>query len=138
MRSPANARAAGVSRRSIRTPSPAARRCRAKFLLYFPDGFVDETYVESERAYKCEAHRRWQAEFLLPFAADGLVGRAGSLRGKVNLIRHFNSQPIGRSVRLSPMGGLVLLSPGPCGRRPLASRSCPGLNADVVTLPGVI
>ena len=40
----------------------AARRARAKFLSYFPDGFRDETYVETERAFKWRAHREWQAQ----------------------------------------------------------------------------
>jgi hypothetical protein len=39
-----------------------ARRARAKFLSYFPDGFRDETYVETERAFKWQAHREWEAQ----------------------------------------------------------------------------
>lgn len=38
---------------------PGARRCRRKFLRQFPGGFRDETYLEWERDYKVEAHRRW-------------------------------------------------------------------------------
>jgi hypothetical protein len=37
-----------------------ARRAREHFLEYFPDGFTDETYLETERAFKWEAHRQWQ------------------------------------------------------------------------------
>jgi hypothetical protein len=40
----------------------AARRCRRKFLHYFPGGFRDETYVDWERSYKLAAHQRWEAE----------------------------------------------------------------------------
>lgn len=41
---------------------PAGRaRCRRKFLRFFPDGFRDETYLDWERDYKWETHRRWQA-----------------------------------------------------------------------------
>ena len=36
-------------------------RCRRRFLKFFPGGFQDETYVDWERAYKWETHRRWQA-----------------------------------------------------------------------------
>jgi hypothetical protein len=36
-------------------------RCRRKFLKFFPGGFRDETYLEWERDYKWETHRRWQA-----------------------------------------------------------------------------
>ena len=40
---------------------PARRaRCRRKFLRFFPDGFRDETYLDWERDYKWETHRRWQ------------------------------------------------------------------------------
>jgi hypothetical protein len=40
---------------------PAA--CREKFLDFFPDGFDDETYLETERAYKWNAHRAWVDAF---------------------------------------------------------------------------
>ena len=45
-----------------------AERCRRKFLRVFPGGFRDPTYLDWERDYKVEAHRRWtealpQAEF---------------------------------------------------------------------------
>ena len=39
--------------------SPLARKCRRKFLRFFPDGFSDETYIDWERGYKWEAHERW-------------------------------------------------------------------------------
>ena len=35
-------------------------RCRRKFLRYFPGGFRDGTYLDWERDYKVEAHRRWE------------------------------------------------------------------------------
>jgi len=38
----------------------AARRCRAKFLRFFPDGFRDETYIDWERGYKWNAHEQWE------------------------------------------------------------------------------
>ena len=41
------------------TLSTEARRCRRKFLRFFPAGFRDETYVDWERGYKWEAHERW-------------------------------------------------------------------------------
>lgn len=40
--------------------SPRAARCRRKFLRYFPRGFRDPHYVETEREYKWETHLRWQ------------------------------------------------------------------------------
>src|SRR4051812_9587476 len=39
--------------------SKGAASCRRKFLRFFSDGFVDETYLEWERNYKWAAHERW-------------------------------------------------------------------------------
>ncbi len=39
----------------------AARKCRAKFLRFFPEGFRDETYIDWERGYKWNAHEQWEA-----------------------------------------------------------------------------
>jgi hypothetical protein len=39
--------------------SPRARRCRQKFLRFFPGGFQDETYIDWERGYKWAAHEQW-------------------------------------------------------------------------------
>jgi hypothetical protein len=38
-----------------------ARRCRRKFLGYFPGGFHDPDYLGLERDYKVETHERWEA-----------------------------------------------------------------------------
>jgi hypothetical protein len=37
-----------------------AKRCRNKFLRYFPQGFTDQKYIDWERGYKWTAHQRWQ------------------------------------------------------------------------------
>ena len=47
-------------------PSPQAQRCRRKFLGYFPGGFRDPEYLELERSYKVETHKRWLAELDRP------------------------------------------------------------------------
>ena len=39
---------------------PGALRCRRKFLRQFPGGFRDPTYLDWERDYKVESHRRWR------------------------------------------------------------------------------
>jgi hypothetical protein len=36
------------------------KRCRNKFLRYFPQGFADQKYIDWERGYKWTAHQRWQ------------------------------------------------------------------------------
>src|SRR3569832_2217452 len=51
-----------------------AARCRRKFELYYPDGFVDETYQVAERSFKDRAHLEWQAE-LGPVAIRKLLAR---------------------------------------------------------------
>ena len=40
-------------------PSPEFHRARRKFLRTFPEGFRDQTYLDWERDYKWESHRRW-------------------------------------------------------------------------------
>jgi hypothetical protein len=37
-----------------------ALRCRRKFLRFFPDGFSDEDYIETERDYKWQCHLLWR------------------------------------------------------------------------------
>ena len=48
------------SSKAARGLSEGARRCREKFLRFFPGGFRDETYIEWERGYKWETHERWE------------------------------------------------------------------------------
>jgi len=57
--------------------SAHARRCRTKFLHYFPKGFYDSTYLDWERDYKLTAHTRWQA------GPEGLA--AGTVAVKLSL-----------------------------------------------------
>jgi hypothetical protein len=52
-----------------------AVRCRRKFLRFFPRGFRDADYLETERDYKWESHLRWRdslgvEEFAALLAAD--------------------------------------------------------------------
>src|SRR6188472_2919821 len=42
------------------SPSSGPKRCRRKFLRFFPRGFRDETYLAWERDYKWETHERWE------------------------------------------------------------------------------
>ena len=41
------------------TSAAEARRCRRKFLKYFPKGFRDQKYYAWERGYKVAAHQQW-------------------------------------------------------------------------------
>jgi hypothetical protein len=48
------------SERTRSQVSPGAMRCRRKFLRFFPEGFRDEDYLETERDYKWASHLRWR------------------------------------------------------------------------------
>lgn len=88
-------------------PTAAALRSRRRFLEFFPDGFRDETYVETERAFKWEAHRAWtedlgRAEF------DRLLGagryaeiarRAVRIEGRTQLLFSFEKMALRDAVR---------------------------------------
>ena len=82
--------------------SAAARRCRQKFLRFFPEGFSDETYLDWERDYKRQAHERW-TELLGPavFTAlleDGeyqeVARRAVSIESRTNLLFSFEKMAL--------------------------------------------
>ncbi len=46
----------------VRPPTVCARRCRQKFLRYFPRGFRDKKYIDWERGYKWNAHLQWEEQ----------------------------------------------------------------------------
>ena len=56
----AEARERPRSARAQKAGGPGAQRCRRKFLRFFPEGFRDADYVETEREYKWESHLRWR------------------------------------------------------------------------------
>jgi hypothetical protein len=51
-----------VAARTETRLTSAARRARRRFLSFFPDGFRDAVYVDTERSYKWAAHRAWVQE----------------------------------------------------------------------------
>jgi hypothetical protein len=88
-------------------PSAAALRCRRKFLDYFPDGFRDPTYLDSERAYKQRAHERWAAE-LSPRELRAAIGSgdfatvaegATAIESRTNLLFSFEKMALRDAVR---------------------------------------
>src|SRR5436853_7697913 len=90
-----------------RTLSPAALRCRRKFLRFFPGGFYDETYIEWERGYKWQAHERWM-ERLEPRAYRELLDRrrfaeitehAVRVESRTNLLFSFEKMALRDAVR---------------------------------------
>ena len=87
--------------------SPGARRCRAKFLDYFPGGFGDPDYLASERDYKWTAHRRWEAalghdEFAKLLAAEKhheIASRAIAIESRTNLLFSFEKMALRDAVK---------------------------------------
>jgi hypothetical protein len=87
--------------------TPAAERCRRKFLRFFPDGFRDETYFDWERGYKQSAHEQWE-EQLGQFAFRSLLKkgefteiaqRAARIEGKTNLLFSFEKMALRDAVK---------------------------------------
>ncbi|MEJ7810549.1 MAG: hypothetical protein WKG32_09105 [Gemmatimonadaceae bacterium] len=83
------------------------RRCREKFLRYFPQGFHDPKYLDWERDYKWEAHERWEAT-LGPAEFDRLLGegeyaeialRAVRLESATNLLFSFEKMALRDAVK---------------------------------------
>jgi hypothetical protein len=87
--------------------TPAARRCRRRFLEFFPDGFRDETYVETERAFKWDAHRAWSEslgrEQLARLLAVGdhleVARRAARIEGRTQLLFSFEKMALRDAIR---------------------------------------
>jgi hypothetical protein len=96
---------------SVRKPtlSPGARRCRAKFLQYFPQGFHDPDYVGSERAYKWDAHQRWEEalnqeafrKLLSAREYQQIAARAVSIESRTNLLFSFEKMALRDAVKSS-------------------------------------
>ena len=86
---------------------PAARRCRRKFLKYFPGGFRDETYVDWERGYKWNAHLRWTDELgnaaFRALLRDGnhreIAARAVKIESRTNLLFSFEKMALRDAVK---------------------------------------
>jgi hypothetical protein len=107
--------------------SPAALRCRRKFLRIFPAGFADPDYVDLERDYKWQAHRRWEAS-LSPETFRSLLQQkryadvaatAVTIESRTNLLFSFEKMALRDAVRSDDgarifAGGLydLLHSPG--------------------------
>jgi hypothetical protein len=90
-------------------PSSGARHRRAKFLEYFPAGFQDADYLASERAYKWDAHRRWddvlgRDAFRALLAAERyqeMAAQAVSIEARTNLLFSFEKMALRDAVKPS-------------------------------------
>jgi hypothetical protein len=102
-RPPGRSRQAGLT--------PAARRCRRHFLEYFPEGFRDEVYVETERAFKWNAHRDWAAELdattyqelLDAESYEEIARRAVRIESRTSLLFSFEKMALRDAIR-TPAG----------------------------------
>ena len=87
-------------------PAPV-RKCRRKFLRFFPEGFYDETYIDWERDYKWQAHLTWNEtldqqthEALLrkkKFAE--VAARAVRIESRTNLLFSFEKMALRDAVK---------------------------------------
>ena len=84
-----------------------AARCRRKFELFYPDGFLDDTYQVAERSYKERAHLEWQAE-LGPVEFRKLLARgefrqiadiAVRIESRTNLLFSFEKMALRDAVK---------------------------------------
>jgi hypothetical protein len=114
---PPHGREPSAARRKIRGAptsialSTRARRCRAKFLRHFPEGFRDETYVDWERDYKWNAHKRWEAalgeeQFRRLLSAgehETITARAIAIESRTNLLFSFEKMALRDAIK-SPAG----------------------------------
>src|ERR1700744_745820 len=85
-----------------RNANPGPDRCRRKFLKAFPEGFQDETYLDWERNYKWNAHRRWvealgRASFeslLREKAYSEIAYKAVGIEGRTHLIFSYEKMAL--------------------------------------------
>ncbi len=96
--------AAPVSRSQAST---SARRCRRKFLRFFPRGFHDEKYVDWERGYKWQAHQRWNealdrrayGALLRENEFGEIAARAVRIESRTNLLFSFEKMALRDAVK---------------------------------------
>ena len=85
----------------------AAKRCREKFLRFFPAGFTDPKYVEWEREYKWNAHQRWNEELnreefkslLIAGQYIEIAERAVRIESRTNLLFSFEKMAIRDAIK---------------------------------------
>jgi hypothetical protein len=102
-------RSVQAARKHASALTRGARRCRAKFLRHFPEGFRDETYLDWERDYKWSAHERWEETLgkkafgkLLSDSEYRIVAaRAIAIESRTNLLFSFEKMALRDAVKPS-------------------------------------
>jgi hypothetical protein len=95
-------------------PARQALRARRKFLRHFPGGFRDETYLDWERGYKWDAHRKWQAalnqsafeDLIKARKFEEIANTAIRIESRTNLLFSFEKMALRDAVR-SPAAARV-------------------------------
>jgi hypothetical protein len=115
---PASPARSSQSRTLRALDSPAAARCRRKFLRFFPGAFNDQTYLEWERNYKWKAHLQWNE--LLDFSGfrallqkrkfSDIASHALKVESRTNLLFSFEKMAIRDALKSS--GGARAFSTG--------------------------
>jgi len=109
-----------------------ARSCRKHFLDFFPNGFQDELYIQTERNYKWNAHREWvellnrkTLESLLDIHDYDEIARRGlRVESHTNLLFSFEKMalrdalrdPVGARTFAVGLHGWIYGSDRECGR----------------------
>jgi hypothetical protein len=83
-------------------PSAGARRCREKFLRFFPKGFADAKYINWERGYKWNAHEQWEEalnraafrKLLREERFAGICAHAVRIESRTNLLFSFEKMAL--------------------------------------------
>jgi hypothetical protein len=91
--------------------SREALKARRKFLKMFPGGFRDEDYLDLERGYKWDAHRRWEtalgesifAGLISEKKFEEIAAIATRIESRTNLLFSFEKMALRDAVR-SPAG----------------------------------
>jgi hypothetical protein len=102
------------SRRTVAlsaAPPRLAVKARRKFLRAFPGGFRDETYLDWERDYKWNAHRRWREvlsestfrRMIQERQFQQIASLAIGIESRTNLLFSFEKMALRDAVR-SPAG----------------------------------
>jgi hypothetical protein len=108
------------SRRTVAlsaAPPRLAVKARRKFLRAFPGGFRDETYLDWERDYKWNAHRRWREvlsestfrRMIQERQFQQIASLAIGIESRTNLLFSFEKMALRDAVR-SPAGAQAFAS----------------------------
>lgn len=89
------------------TDDKKVRKARKRFLSFFPGGFRDSTYVDWERSYKWEAHRRWDESLhasayralLKASAFHEIAQTAVRIESRTNLLFSFEKMALRDAVK---------------------------------------